>query len=291
MSSPYVIFVLQRMPLTREIQLASLRLGGANPLFLIAGPCVIESESHARMMAERVAKIAADHGIPYIFKASYDKANRSSIKAFRGPGLTEGLRILAKIRSDLHLPILTDIHEPSQAAAAAEVADILQIPAFLARQTDLLLAAAKTGRIVNIKKAQFLSPWDMGNVAEKVASSGNHNLILTERGASFGYNNLVVDMRTFPVLQKFGYPVVYDVTHSVQIPGGLGHASGGQPEFIETLARAGVATGVDGLFLETHDNPAAALSDGPNALPLAQLSQLLSRVKELSDLVRKWSAS
>lgn len=291
MSSPYVIFVLQRMPLTREIQLASQRLGGANPLFLIAGPCVIESESHARMMAERVAKIAADHGIPYIFKASYDKANRSSIKAFRGPGLTEGLRILAKIRSDLHLPILTDIHEPSQAAAAAEVADILQIPAFLARQTDLLLAAAKTGRIVNIKKAQFLSPWDMGNVAEKVASSGNHNLILTERGASFGYNNLVVDMRTFPVLQKFGYPVVYDVTHSVQIPGGLGHASGGQPEFIETLARAGVATGVDGLFLETHDNPAAALSDGPNALPLAQLSQLLSRVKELSDLVRKWSAS
>jgi 2-dehydro-3-deoxyphosphooctonate aldolase (KDO 8-P synthase) len=279
------------MSLTREIQLGSLRLGGSNPLFLIAGPCVIESESHARMMAERVAKTAADHGIPYIFKASYDKANRSSIKAFRGPGLTEGLRILAKIKSDLHLPILTDIHESSQAAPAAEVADILQIPAFLARQTDLLLAAAKTGRIVNIKKAQFLSPWDMGNVAEKVASSGNPNIILTERGASFGYNNLVVDMRTFPVLQKFGYPVVYDVTHSVQIPGGLGHASGGQPEFIETLARAGVATGVDGLFLETHDTPAAALSDGPNALPLAQLPQLLSRVKELSALVRKWSPS
>jgi 2-dehydro-3-deoxyphosphooctonate aldolase (KDO 8-P synthase) len=279
------------MSLTREIQLGSLRLGGANPLFLIAGPCVIESESHARMMAERVAKIAADHGLPYIFKASYDKANRSSIKAFRGPGLTEGLRILAKIKSDLRLPILTDIHEPSQAARAAEVADILQIPAFLARQTDLLLAAASTGRIINIKKAQFLSPWDMGNVAEKVAFSGNHNIILTERGASFGYNNLVVDMRTFPVLQKFGYPVVYDVTHSVQIPGGLGHASGGQPEFIETLARAGVATGVDGLFLETHDNPAAALSDGPNALPLAQLPQLLARVKELSTIVRRWSAS
>jgi 2-dehydro-3-deoxyphosphooctonate aldolase (KDO 8-P synthase) len=282
---------LTRMSLTCEIQLGSLRLGGANPLFLIAGPCVIESESHARMMAERVAKIAADHGVPYIFKASYDKANRSSIKAFRGPGLNEGLRILAKIKSDLRLPILTDIHEPSQAAPAAEVADILQIPAFLARQTDLLLAAAKTGRIVNIKKAQFLSPWDMGNVAEKVASSGNRNIILTERGASFGYNNLVVDMRTFPVLQKFGYPVVYDVTHSVQIPGGLGHASGGQPEFIETLARAGVATGVDGLFLETHDNPAGALSDGPNALPLAQLPQLLSRVKELSSIVRRWSQS
>jgi 2-dehydro-3-deoxyphosphooctonate aldolase (KDO 8-P synthase) len=279
------------MPLTREIQLGSLRLGGANPLFLIAGPCVIESEFHARMIAERVAKIAANHGVPYIFKASYDKANRSSINAFRGPGLTEGLRILAKIKSDLHLPILTDIHEASQAAPAAEVADILQIPAFLARQTDLLLAAAKTGRTVNIKKAQFLSPRDMGNVAEKVASSGNRNIILTERGASFGYNNLVVDMRSFPILQTFGYPVVYDVTHSLQIPGGLGHASGGQPEFIETLARAGVATGVDGLFIETHDNPAAALSDGPNALPLAQLPQLLSRVKELSIMVRRWSAS
>jgi len=277
------------MALTREISLGSLRLGGGNPLFLIAGPCVIESEAHAQMMAERVAKIASDAGVPYIFKASYDKANRSSIKAFRGPGLTEGLRILGKIKSELHLPILTDIHDASQAAPAAEVADILQIPAFLARQTDLLLAAAKTGRIINIKKAQFLSPWDMGNVAEKVASSGNQNIILTERGASFGYNSLVVDMRSFPILQKFGYPVVYDVTHSVQIPGGLGHASGGQPEFIETLARAGVAAGVDGLFLETHDNPAAALSDGPNALPLAQLPQLLSRVKELSALVHRWS--
>jgi 2-dehydro-3-deoxyphosphooctonate aldolase (KDO 8-P synthase) len=229
--------------------------------------------------------------VPYVFKASYDKANRSSIKAFRGPGLTEGLRILAKIKSDLHLAILTDIHEAFQAVPAAEVADILQIPAFLARQTDLLLAAAKTGRIVNIKKAQFLSPWDMGNVAEKVASSGNPNIVLTERGASFGYNNLVVDMRSFPILQKFGYPVVYDVTHSVQIPGGLGHASGGQPEFIETLARAGVAAGVDGLFVETHDNPAAALSDGPNALPLAQLPQLLNRIKELSTLVRRWGPS
>ncbi len=279
------------MTTTREICLGSLRLGGANPLFLIAGPCVIESESHARSMAERVARIAADAGIPYIFKASYDKANRSSIKAFRGPGLAEGLRILAKIKSDLRLPILTDIHDASQAAPAAEVADILQIPAFLARQTDLLLAAAKTGRIINLKKAQFLSPWDMGNVAEKVASSGNRNILLTERGASFGYNNLVVDMRTFPVLQKFGYPVVYDVTHSVQLPGGQGDASGGQPEFIDTLARAGVAAGIDGLFLETHDNPTAALSDGPNALPLSQLSQLLSRLKELAGVVRRWSPS
>jgi len=279
------------MSTTRVISLGSLRLGGSNPLFLIAGPCVIESEAHARMMAERVAKIAADAGVPYIFKASYDKANRSSIKGFRGPGMTEGLRILGKIKAELKLPILTDIHEASQATPAAEVADILQIPAFLARQTDLLLAAAKTGRIVNIKKAQFLSPWDMGNVAEKVASLGNQNIILTERGASFGYNNLVVDMRTFPVLSKFGYPVVYDVTHSVQIPGGLGTASGGQPEFIETLARAGVATGVDGLFLETHDNPAAALSDGANALPLSQLPQLLSRIREISTLVRRWGNS
>jgi 2-dehydro-3-deoxyphosphooctonate aldolase (KDO 8-P synthase) len=276
---------------SKEISLGSLRLGGGNPLFLIAGPCVIESPSHARMMAERIAAIAAHAGVPYIFKASYDKANRSSVTAFRGPGLAAGLRILAEIKSDLHVPILTDIHDASQAAPAAEVADILQIPAFLARQTDLLLAAAKTGRIINIKKAQFLSPWDMGNVAEKVASSGNHHIILTERGASFGYNNLVVDMRTFPVLQKFGYPVVYDVTHSVQLPGGQGHASGGQPEFIETLARAGVATGVDGLFLETHDNPATALSDGPNALPLSQLPQLLSRIKELSTLVRRWSGA
>lgn len=276
---------------SHEISLGSLRLGTGNPLFVIAGPCVIESEAHARKMAECVSRIAADAGVPYIFKASYDKANRSSVKAFRGPGLAEGLRILGKIKSELHVPILTDIHEASQAAPAAEVADILQIPAFLARQTDLLIAAAKTGRVINIKKAQFLSPWDMGNVAEKVASSGNRNIILTERGASFGYNNLVVDMRTFPVLRKFGYPVVYDVTHSVQLPGGQGHASGGQPEFIETLARAGVAAGVDGVFLETHENPAAALSDGANALPLSELAQLLGRLKELSTLVRGWGGA
>jgi len=277
------------MNTTQEITLGELRLGGTAPLFLIAGPCVIESAAHAQRMAERVAKVAADAGVPYIFKASYDKANRSSMAAYRGPGVGEGLRILGKIRKELQVPVLTDIHEVAQAEAAAEVADILQIPAFLARQTDLLLAAAKTGRIINIKKGQFLSPWDMGNVAEKVASSGNRKIILTERGASFGYNNLVVDMRTFPVLRKLGYPVVYDVTHSVQLPGSQGQASGGQPEFIEPLARAGVAAGVDGIFLETHDNPAAALSDGANALPLEQLPQLLGRLKELSALVRPWS--
>jgi 2-dehydro-3-deoxyphosphooctonate aldolase (KDO 8-P synthase) len=278
------------MTLTREITLGSLRLGAGNPLFLIAGPCVIESEAHARMMAEKVAKIAADAGVPYIFKASYDKANRTSVKAFRGPGAQEGLRILGKIKSDLKVPVLTDIHDASQAAPAAEVCDVLQIPAFLARQTELLIAAGKTGRIINVKKAQYLSPWDMANVAEKVASSGNSKILLTERGASFGYKNLVVDMRSFPVMQKTGYPVVFDVTHSVQLPGGQGHASGGQPEFIEPLARAGVAAGVDGIFLETHDNPAAALSDGANALPLAQLPALLAKLKELATLVRRWSA-
>jgi 2-dehydro-3-deoxyphosphooctonate aldolase (KDO 8-P synthase) len=277
--------------MTHEITLNSLRLGGANPLFLIAGPCVIESEAHARKMAEEIARIAADAGIPYIFKASYDKANRSSMKSFRGPGLKEGLRILAKIKHELDVPILTDIHESSQAAPAAVVCDILQIPAFLSRQTDLLEAAAKTGRIVNVKKAQFLSPWDMSNVVEKIAASGNDKIILTERGASFGYQNLVVDMRSFPILQKLGYPVVFDVTHSVQLPGGQGDASGGQPEFIEPLARAGVAAGVDGIFLETHDNPQSALSDGANALPLPQLPELLSRLKQLSGVVRSWRAS
>jgi 2-dehydro-3-deoxyphosphooctonate aldolase (KDO 8-P synthase) len=277
------------MTAPHEIALHSLRLGAKNPLFLIAGPCVIESESHARKMAESVAKITSDAGIPYIFKASYDKANRSSAKSFRGPGAKEGLRILAKIKSDLKLPVLTDIHEREQAAPAAEVADILQIPAFLSRQTDLLETAAKTNRIVNVKKAQFLSPWDMKNVVEKLAATGNNNIILTERGATFGYQNLVVDVRSFPIMKKFGYPVVFDATHSVQLPGGQGNASGGQPEFIEPLARAAVAAGVDGVFLETHDNPAEALSDGPNALPLSQLPQLLSRLKELSTLVRKWN--
>ena len=279
------------MDSTREIAVGSLRLGGGNPLFLIAGPCVIESEAHARKMAEQVARMASDAGLPFIFKASYDKANRSSVKGFRGPGIKEGLRILDKIKTDLKLPILSDIHDASQAAPTAEVCDVLQIPAFLSRQTDLLAAAAKTGRVVNVKKGQFLSPWDMSNVVEKIASSGNTNIVLTERGASFGYQNLVVDVRAFPILRKLGYPVVFDVTHSVQLPGGRGHASGGQPEFIEPLARAGIAAGVDGIFLETHDNPPAALSDGANALPLSQLPGLLARLKELSSLVRKWDKS
>lgn len=265
-----------------------MRIGGAQPLFLIAGPCVIESEAHAMKMAEGLQRIAAERGVPYIFKASYDKANRSSVKSYRGPGISEGLRILAKIKRQFKLPILTDVHEVSQVAAAAKVCDVLQIPAFLARQTDLLLAAGKTGRVVNLKKGQFLSPWEMANAVEKVASTGNESIIVTERGTSFGYQNLVVDVRAFPILKKMGYPVVFDVTHSVQLPGGQGNASGGQPEFIEPLARAGVAAGADGIFLEVHDNPSKALSDGPNALPLDQVGGLLARLKELSALVRGW---
>lgn len=274
---------------TREIAVGNVRIGGAQPLFLIAGPCVIESEAHAMKMAESIQRIAGDHGIPYIFKASYDKANRSSGKSYRGPGIFEGLRVLAKIKQQCKVPILTDVHEVSQVAPAAKVCDILQIPAFLARQTDLLIAAGESRRTVNLKKGQFLSPWEMANAVEKVASTGNEKIIVTERGTSFGYQNLVVDIRSFPILKKMGYPVVFDVTHSVQLPGEQGNASGGQPEFIEPLARAGVAAGVDGIFLEVHDNPSKALSDGSNALPLDQLGGLLARLKQLSALVRGWS--
>jgi 2-dehydro-3-deoxyphosphooctonate aldolase (KDO 8-P synthase) len=249
---------------------------GGPELFLIAGPCVIESERHARFMAERIARAAADAGVGYIFKASFDKANRTSLSGFRGPGLEDGLRVLGAIKRDLGLPVLTDIHETAQAERAAEVVDVLQIPAFLSRQTDLLVAAARTGRAVNVKKAQFLAPWDMKNVVEKLAASGCERIVVTERGASFGYNTLVVDMRSFPIMRRFGWPVVFDVTHSLQKPGGLGNASGGESEFIEPLARAGVACGVDGVFMEVHDDPARALSDGPNALPLERLAPLLA---------------
>ncbi len=271
---------------TREIAVGSLKLGGANGLFLIAGPCVIESEAHARSMAERIAAVCADLKLPYIFKSSYDKANRTSINSYRGPGVAEGLKILRRIKDDLKLPILTDVHEPAQVAAAAEVADVLQIPAFLCRQTDLLVAAGKSGRVVNIKKGQFLSPAEMKTAVEKVASTGNQKILLTERGTSFGYNNLVVDMRSFPIMRGFGYPVVFDATHSLQLPGGEGKQSGGQPEFIEPLSRAAVAAGVDGLFLEVHDNPPAALSDASNQLPLAQLKPLLEKLLALARATR-----
>ena len=279
------------MPPVRTIPIGGFRIGGGQPLVLIAGPCVIESERHAMRMAERLVKIAAKAKIPLIFKASYDKANRSALSSFRGPGPKEGLEILRKIEARFRVPMLTDIHEPAQAAAAAEVCDVLQVPAFLSRQTDLLIAAGETGRVVNLKKGQFLSPWEMANAVEKVKSTGNKKIVITERGVSFGYNNLVVDMRSFPILAKTGCPVIFDVTHSVQLPGGQGKASGGQPEFIEPLARAGTAVGVDGIFLEVHDHPERALSDGSNALRLDRLPSLLAKVMAISELVRSWSAS
>lgn len=273
-----------------SFSLGKIHFGEGVPLFVIAGPCVIESEHHAAGMADSLAAVAFDLKVPFIFKASYDKANRSSVASYRGPGLTEGLRILAGIKQRTGLPILTDVHDVSQVRPVAEVCDVLQIPAFLSRQTDLLVAAGRSGRIVNIKKGQFLSPQEIGNAAEKVASTGNQRVILTERGTSFGYQNLVVDMRSFPVMRKFGYPVVFDVTHSVQLPGGEGKSSGGQPEFIEPLARAGAAIGVDGIFLEVHDNPAKALSDGTNALPLDQFRLLLEKILRLAALAREWDA-
>jgi 2-dehydro-3-deoxyphosphooctonate aldolase (KDO 8-P synthase) len=247
---------------------------GAGQLFLIAGPCVIESEAHARKMADAIQRVASDLGIPYIFKASYDKANRTSIKSFRGPGLKQGSAILRRIAESTGLPVLTDVHEPAHCAIAAEGADVLQIPAFLCRQTDLLEAAARTGRAVNVKKGQFVAPLDMKHAVEKVSESGNSRVILTERGASFGYNNLVVDMRALAIMRRFA-PVVFDGTHSVQIPSGANGVSGGQPEFIPLLARAAVAAGVDGVFLEVHDNPAEAKSDGANALDLKNLKGVL----------------
>jgi 2-dehydro-3-deoxyphosphooctonate aldolase (KDO 8-P synthase) len=251
---------------------------GGGGLQLIAGPCVIESEAHALMLAR---EILARAGRPYVFKASFDKANRSSIESYRGPGLKEGLRILAEVKRQTGLPVLTDIHTPDQAAPAAEVVDILQIPAFLCRQTDLLVEAARTGRIVNIKKGQFLAPNDFRHAAEKVAASGNPRIILTERGSSFGYNNLVVDMRSLAVMREWGWPVVFDATHSVQLPGAAGTASGGAPEFIEPLSRAAVAVGIDGIFVEVHDNPPAALSDGANSLHLDRLQGYWNRMLAL----------
>jgi 2-dehydro-3-deoxyphosphooctonate aldolase (KDO 8-P synthase) len=251
------------------------------PLVLIAGPCVIESEEHVHFMAHGIRAMVGD----FVFKASFDKANRTSGDAYRGPGLREGLRILAGVKAE-GFSILTDIHEPAQAEPASEVADILQIPAFLCRQTDLLLAAGRTGRIVNIKKGQFVAPHDIHRAAEKVASTGNSRVVLTERGSSFGYNNLVVDMRGLAIMRGFGWPVVFDATHSVQLPGAAGSASGGQPQYIETLARAAVGAGIDGLFVEAHDEPEKALSDGANALRLDRLAGLLRRLRALDDVVK-----
>ena len=272
--------------MTREIVIGGVKIGGDRPLVLIAGPCVIESEEATLRHAERLMTICNGLSIPLVFKASYDKANRTSIGAFRGPGMKEGLRILAKVKQALGIPVLSDIHSIEQVAPAAEVLDVLQIPAFLCRQTDLLVAAAKSGRVINVKKGQFLAPWDMKNVAGKLAASGNENIILTERGVSFGYNNLVVDMRSFPVMRASGYPVVFDATHSVQLPGGQGESSGGQREFVEYLSRAAVAAGIDGIFMEVHEDPEKALCDGPNSIPLGELPTLLKTLKAVDSAVR-----
>jgi 2-dehydro-3-deoxyphosphooctonate aldolase (KDO 8-P synthase) len=269
----------------KQFKVGDVVLGGRD-LFLIAGPCVVESESHALKMAEAIHSITDRVSIPCIYKSSYDKANRTSAHAHRGLGMEEGLRILGRVRSESGLPVLTDVHEREQARAASEVADVLQIPAFLCRQTDLIVEVARTGRAVNIKKGQFLAPHDMKNVIEKATSQGNHRVSVTERGTSFGYNTLVVDFRGFPIMRRFGYPVVYDITHSLQRPGGLGTASGGDSEFIEYMARAGVACGVDGVFMEVHDNPSEAKSDGPNSLPLDRLEPLLRRIKAIHEMVR-----
>jgi 2-dehydro-3-deoxyphosphooctonate aldolase (KDO 8-P synthase) len=261
-------------------------LKSARKLTLIAGPCVIENEALCYEVAAALVKTCKRLGINYVFKASYDKANRSSLGTYRGPGLEKGLEILASVRERHGVPILTDVHERAQVEAAAAVADVLQIPAFLCRQTDLVVAAAATGKIVNVKKGQFMAPWDMGAVLQKAASTGNHRIMVTERGFTFGYNNLVVDMRSFPVLRSFGFPVVFDVTHSVQRPGGLGDRSGGDAHFIDTLGPAGVAAGVNGLFMEVHENPARALSDGPNAYRLGRLRALLQRLQRVQRAAR-----
>jgi 2-dehydro-3-deoxyphosphooctonate aldolase (KDO 8-P synthase) len=271
----------------KPIQFAGLTVGGGAPLLLVAGPCVIESEAHAVGLAQALRDIARRAGVQYVFKASYDKANRTSGGSFRGPGLDEGLRVLQRVRQVAGVPILTDIHEPAQAAPAAAVADVLQIPAFLSRQTDLIVAAAKTGRVVNIKKGQFLAPNDMRHAIEKVTGSGNADVIVTERGFSFGYNNLVVDMRAFPMLRALGYPVVYDVTHSLQLPGGGDGITAGQAEYIVPMASAGVAAGVDGVFLEVHQEPARAKSDAQNALRLDMLEPLLARLVRIHDIARE----
>ncbi len=260
---------------------------GDGRLALIAGPCVIESEAHALMIARECAARARDAGLGYVFKASFDKANRSSGASYRGGGMEQGLGVLRRVRDELGVPVLTDVHDVSQVGPVAEVVDVLQIPAFLCRQTDLVAAACRTGRVVNVKKGQFLAPADARNIVEKARAAGCERLLLTERGASFGYHNLVVDMRTFPIMRGFGAPVVFDVTHSLQLPGGLGHATGGQSEYIEPLARAGVACGVDVVFMEVHEEPSRALSDGPNALPLARLSALLRSLRDIHELVHR----
>lgn len=273
------------MAILRTFSVGEVEFGGRDLSFIL-GPCVVESPEHALFMASAIKEICTRVDVRFVYKSSFDKANRSSIESFRGEGMEFGLKALAHVKQELGVPIITDVHEPWQVEKAAKVADILQIPAFLCRQTDLLVEAARSGRAVNVKKGQFLAPWDARNIVDKLCRAGCEKILLTERGASFGYNNLVVDLRSFPIMRSFGVPVVFDVTHSLQLPGGLGKATGGQSEFIENFARAGVAAGVDAVFMEVHDNPAKAPSDGPNQLPLDRLANLLIKLKQIQLLVR-----
>jgi 2-dehydro-3-deoxyphosphooctonate aldolase (KDO 8-P synthase) len=273
---------------TRAVSIGAVTVGGGAPLALIGGPCAIENEKHALMMAERLQRVTAAAGVPFIYKSSYDKANRSSIHGYRGPGLVEGLRILKKVKDETGLAVLSDVHAVAEVVPAAAVLDVLQVPAFLCRQTDLIVACARSGRPVNVKKGQFLAPRDMANVVEKVRASGTEDLLLTERGTSFGYNNLVVDFRGLPIMRSFGYPVIFDATHSVQLPGGQGDRSGGERQYVQALARAAVAVGVDGLFMEIHEDPdrtlddGRPLSDGPNMLRLDDLPRLLDEIRSIA---------
>ena len=269
------------------VKIGNITIGGNAPFVLIAGPCVIEDEKTTLAIAGKLKSLTNKLGIPFVFKASYDKANRTSVKSYRGPGLKRGLPVLAEVKKRFHLPVLTDVHCKEDVKEVARVADIIQIPAFLCRQTDLVLEVAKTGKTINIKKGQFLAPWDVRQIIDKASSTGNKNITITERGASFGYNNLVVDFRAIPLIRQMGCPVIFDATHSVQIPGGLGSASGGQREMIEYLARAAVAVGVDGIFMEVHQNPGKALCDGPNSLSLKNLPTLLKQLKELDRVVKR----
>jgi 2-dehydro-3-deoxyphosphooctonate aldolase (KDO 8-P synthase) len=274
---------------TKSVKIGNIEIGAGRPVAVIAGPCVIESRESALKHAALLKEAADRVGVPYIFKSSYDKANRSSVDSFRGPGLEEGLDILAEVKRKIGVPVLTDVHERDQVAAVSEVADVLQIPAFLCRQTDFVVAVAESGKVVNVKKGQFLAPWDIGNVVDKILSARNDQILLTERGVSFGYNNLVSDMRSLVVMRELGYPVVFDVTHSLQLPGGLGKASGGERKYIGPLARAGVAVGVDALFMEVHENPDRALSDGPNSLPLREFEGLLGIVRDIDGMLKRSS--
>lgn len=273
--------------MTKEVNIRGVRIGGNNPFALIAGPCVIESESAVMDAASRLKQMTADLGIPFIFKASYDKANRSSFRSYRGPGLREGIRILGRVGKELDLPVLSDVHRFEEIGPASEVLDVIQVPAFLCRQTDFVIGVAMTGRVVNIKKGQFLAPWDMKNAAEKAASTGNDRILITERGVSFGYNNLVADMRALPIMRELGWPVVFDATHSVQLPGAGGTASSGDRKFVPHLTRAAVAAGVDALFMEVHACPDEALCDGPNMMSLDELPALLRQAKEIDKIVKK----